>query len=47
MPSQEMLEQMMGFNESWDRLREERARDGYHVLPSVRADPLDKLGRPR
>jgi RNA polymerase sigma-70 factor, ECF subfamily len=28
-----------------DRLREEPALDGYHLLPSVRADLLEKLGR--
>jgi RNA polymerase sigma-70 factor, ECF subfamily len=29
-----------------DRLREEPALDGYHLLPTVRGDLLDKLGRP-
>jgi RNA polymerase sigma-70 factor (ECF subfamily) len=29
-----------------ERLREEPALDGYHLLPSVRGDLLDKLGRP-
>jgi predicted RNA polymerase sigma factor len=29
-----------------DRLREEPALDSYHLLPSVRGDLLDKLGRP-
>jgi predicted RNA polymerase sigma factor len=29
-----------------DRLREERALDSYHLLPTVRGDLLDKLGRP-
>jgi predicted RNA polymerase sigma factor len=29
-----------------DRLREESALDSYHLLPSVRGDLLDKLGRP-
>jgi RNA polymerase sigma-70 factor, ECF subfamily len=29
-----------------DRLREQPALDSYHLLPSVRADLLDKLGRP-
>jgi RNA polymerase sigma factor (sigma-70 family) len=29
-----------------DRLREEPALDGYHLLPSVRGDLLEKLGRP-
>jgi predicted RNA polymerase sigma factor len=28
-----------------DRLREEPALDTYHLLPSVRGDLLDKLGR--
>jgi len=28
-----------------DRLREERALDGYHLLPAVRGDLLEKLGR--
>jgi RNA polymerase sigma-70 factor, ECF subfamily len=28
-----------------DRLREEPALDGYHLLPSVRADLLERLGR--
>jgi RNA polymerase sigma-70 factor, ECF subfamily len=28
-----------------DRLREEPALDGYHLLPSVRGDLLEKLGR--
>ncbi len=29
-----------------DRLREEPALDSYHLLPGVRGDLLDKLGRP-
>jgi RNA polymerase sigma factor (sigma-70 family) len=29
-----------------DRLQEEPALDSYHLLPSVRGDLLDKLGRP-
>ena len=29
-----------------DRLRDEPALDSYHLLPSVRGDLLDKLGRP-
>ena len=29
-----------------DRLREEPALDRYHLLPSVRGDLLEKLGRP-
>ena len=29
-----------------DRLREEPALDSYHLLPTVRGDLLDKLGRP-
>ena len=29
-----------------DRLLEEPALDSYHLLPSVRGDLLDKLGRP-
>jgi RNA polymerase sigma factor (sigma-70 family) len=29
-----------------DRLREEPALDSYHLLPSVRGDLLEKLGRP-
>jgi len=29
-----------------DRLREEPALESYHLLPSVRGDLLDKLGRP-
>jgi RNA polymerase sigma-70 factor (ECF subfamily) len=28
-----------------NRLREEPALDSYHVLPSVRGEPLDRLGR--
>jgi RNA polymerase sigma-70 factor, ECF subfamily len=31
--------------ESVDRLREEPALDGYHLLPSVRGDLLERLGR--
>jgi hypothetical protein len=31
--------------ESVDRLREEPALDGYHLLPTVRGDLLEKLGR--
>ena len=29
-----------------ERLREEPALDGYHLLPTVRGDLLEKLGRP-
>jgi predicted RNA polymerase sigma factor len=29
-----------------ERLREEPALDSYHLLPTVRGDLLDKLGRP-
>jgi predicted RNA polymerase sigma factor len=29
-----------------DRLRDEPALAGYHLLPSVRGDLLEKLGRP-
>jgi RNA polymerase sigma-70 factor (ECF subfamily) len=28
-----------------ERLHEEPALDGYHLLPTVRGDLLDKLGR--